>query len=110
MNARRALIHRASARAHGALATDQQIALDPRVPAPAHAHSPPARGRAAGPAAPDADGALRAEEKPRGGCVGCWRMTGTGWVGAMLYRGAHSDSSDTVSKYASTSCFLRDNR
>jgi hypothetical protein len=28
----------------------------------------------------------------------------------MLYRGFHSGSSDAVSKYSSTSCFLRDNR
>jgi hypothetical protein len=51
----------------------------------------------------------RINDISRWGCVGFWRMTGTGWVGAMLYRGVHSGSSDTVSKYSSTSCFLRDN-
>jgi hypothetical protein len=29
------------------------------------------------------------------GSVGFCRITGTGWVGAMLYRGVHSGSSDT---------------
>ena len=52
----------------------------------------------------------RISDNSRRGSFGFWRMTGTGWVGAMLYRGVHSGSSDAVSKYSSTSCFLRDNR
>jgi deazaflavin-dependent oxidoreductase (nitroreductase family) len=40
------------------------------------------------------------KDNSRRGCVGFWRITGIGWVGAMLYRGAHSGSSDTVSKYS----------
>ena len=43
------------------------------------------------------------------GCFGFWRMTGIGWVGAMLYRGAQSGLSEPQSKYSSTICFRRDN-
>jgi hypothetical protein len=46
----------------------------------------------------------------RTGSLGLWRMTGTGWVGAMLYRGLQSSSLETASKYSSTTCFLFDNR
>src|ERR1700738_4529377 len=37
-------------------------------------------------------------------------MMGTLWVGAMLYRGFQSCSTGAVSKYSSTTCFLRDRR
>src|ERR1700739_775401 len=36
-------------------------------------------------------------------------MTGTSWVGAMLYRGLQSSSHGEVSKYSSINCFRRDN-
>jgi len=52
----------------------------------------------------------RIRDNSRRGRVGFCRMTETGWVGAMLYRGVHTGWSDAVSKYSSTSCFLRDNR
>src|ERR1039458_7783061 len=49
-------------------------------------------------------------DNSRTGSFGFWRMTATGWVGAMLYRGLQSGSSETQSKYSSTTCFLRDSR
>jgi hypothetical protein len=51
----------------------------------------------------------RTIESSRRSSLGFWRMTGTGWVGATLYRGLHS-SSPVVSKYSSTSCILRESR
>jgi len=41
---------------------------------------------------------------------GFWRMTATGWVGAMLYRGLQSFSPEAVSKYSSTICFRHASR
>jgi hypothetical protein len=41
---------------------------------------------------------------------GFWRITGIGRVGATLYLGAQSGSSEAQSKYSSTSCFLRESR
>ena len=35
---------------------------------------------------------------------------GTGWVGALLYRGFQSSCQSAASKYSSMICFLRDNR
>jgi hypothetical protein len=53
----------------------------------------------------------RIRESSRIGSFGFWRITGMGWVGAMLNRGLQSGSSETaVSKYSSTSCFLRESR
>ena len=34
----------------------------------------------------------RTSGNSRRGCVGFWQMTGTGWVAAMLSRGAHSSA------------------
>jgi hypothetical protein len=50
----------------------------------------------------------RIRDNSRTGSFGFWRMTGIGWVEAMLYRGLQSSSPETLSKYSSTSCFLRD--
>ena len=36
----------------------------------------------------------RIRDNSRRGSFGFWRMTGTGWVGAMLYRGFQSGSSE----------------
>jgi hypothetical protein len=44
----------------------------------------------------------------RTGSFGCWRITGTGWVGAMLYRGDQSSCQSAVSKCSSMICFRRD--
>jgi hypothetical protein len=52
----------------------------------------------------------RIKDNSRRGSFGFCRITGIGWVGAMLYRGVQSDSSEEQSKYSSTSCFLLDNR
>ena len=52
----------------------------------------------------------RTSDSSRMGSFGFWRMTGIGWVGAMLYRRLQSDSSEEQSKYSSTSCFLLDSR
>jgi hypothetical protein len=49
-------------------------------------------------------------ESCRIGSFGCWRTTGTGWVGAMLYRGDQSSSHGALPKYSSISCFRRDSR
>ena len=68
------------------------------------------------PAAPDGSpdhqgmSPQRTSDNSRTGSLGCWRMTGTGCVGAMLYRGFQSCSVGSVSKYSSTTCFLRDSR
>jgi hypothetical protein len=51
----------------------------------------------------------RISDNSRTGSFGFWRMTGIGWVGAMLYRGFQSSSPETASKYSSTICFRRDN-
>jgi hypothetical protein len=51
----------------------------------------------------------RTSDNSRTGCFGFWRMTGIGWVGAMLYRGVHSSSPETLSKCSSIICVLRDN-
>src|SRR5882724_2891904 len=47
-------------------------------------------------------------ESLRTGSPASWRMVTTGCEGAMLYRGTQSSSPETVPKYSSTSCFLRD--
>ena len=47
----------------------------------------------------------RINEGTRIGSFGCWRMTGTGCVGAMLYRGLQSSSPETLSKCSSMICF-----
>src|SRR5580693_448233 len=52
----------------------------------------------------------RTNDISRTGSFGFWRMMGTLWVGAMLYRGFQSCSTRAVSKYSSTTCFLRDRR
>src|ERR1700733_7519014 len=52
----------------------------------------------------------RISDNRRTGSFGCWRMTGTGCVGAMLKRGAQSSSPETLSKYSSTICFRRESR
>jgi len=44
------------------------------------------------------------------GSLGFWWMTGTGCVGAMLWRGLQSSSPETLSKYSSIICFLRESR
>jgi hypothetical protein len=45
------------------------------------------------------------------GSLGCWRMTGTGCVGAMLKRGLQSSSSEmAVSKYCSIACLRRESQ
>src|SRR5579864_9831142 len=41
---------------------------------------------------------------------GCWRITGTRWVGAMLYRWSQSSSHGAVSKYSSMICFRLESR
>ena len=51
----------------------------------------------------------RISDNSRMGSFGCWRVTGTGWVGATLYRGFQSGSSEPQSKYSSTTCFRLDN-
>ena len=48
----------------------------------------------------------RISDSSRIGSLGFWRMTATVWMGATLYRGVQSGSSETLSKYSSTSCFL----
>ena len=40
-------------------------------------------------------------DSSRIGSYGFWRITGTGCVGAMLYRGLQSSSPETLSKYRS---------
>ena len=52
----------------------------------------------------------RINDISRLGSLGFWRMTAIGWVGAMLYRGVQSSSPETLSKYSSTTCFLRESR
>ena len=52
----------------------------------------------------------RISDNYRTGSFGFWRITGTGWVGAMLYRGVQSSSPEAVSKCSSMICFRRDNR
>src|ERR1700676_5255810 len=52
----------------------------------------------------------RTNDISRTGSFGFWRMIGTFWVGAMLYREFQSCSTGAVSKYSSTTCFLRDRR
>ena len=52
----------------------------------------------------------RISEIWRTGSFGCWRITGTGCVGAMLYRGDQSSSQSAVSNCSSMICFLRDKR
>ena len=52
----------------------------------------------------------RTNDSSRMGSFGFWRMTGIGWVGAMLYRGVHSSSLETLSKCSSIICFRRDSR
>src|SRR5579864_3376371 len=42
------------------------------------------------------------------GSLGCWRITGTCCVGAILYLGDHSSSHGAVSKYSSMICFRRE--
>src|ERR1700693_963122 len=44
-------------------------------------------------------------DNSRVGSFGCWRITGIGWVGAMLYRGLQSSSPETLSKCSSMICF-----
>jgi hypothetical protein len=52
----------------------------------------------------------RISDNCRTGSFGCWRITGMGWVGAMLYRGLQSSSPKTLSKCSSIICFRRDSR
>jgi hypothetical protein len=52
----------------------------------------------------------RTNDISRTGSFGFWRMIGTFWVGAMLYRGFQLCSTGAASKYSSTTCFLRDRR
>jgi hypothetical protein len=52
----------------------------------------------------------RINDNSRRGSFEFCRMTGTGWVGAMLYRGLQSSSPETLSKCSSMICFLRDSR
>ena len=52
----------------------------------------------------------RIHDNSRMGSLGFWRITGTGWVGAMLKRGFQSFSPETLSKCSSMICFLRDSR
>jgi hypothetical protein len=44
------------------------------------------------------------------GSLGFCRTTGTGCVGAMLYRGFQSSSHGAVSKCSSSICFRRESR
>ena len=46
----------------------------------------------------------------RTGSFGCWRITGMGWVGAILNLGDQSSCQSAVSKCSSMTCFRRDNR
>ena len=68
------------------------------------------------PAAPDASFAHdamrphRTSDSSRRGSFGCWRMMGTGRVGATLYRGLQSSSPDTLSKCSSMTCLRRESR
>jgi hypothetical protein len=50
----------------------------------------------------------RISDSSRTGSFEFWRITGTGWVGAMLYRGLQSSSPETLSKCSSMICFRRD--
>jgi hypothetical protein len=53
----------------------------------------------------------RINDNSRTGSFQFWWMTGTDWVGAMLYRGLPSSSPrETEAKYSSISCFLRESR
>jgi hypothetical protein len=53
----------------------------------------------------------RINDNSRTGSLGFCRITGTGWVGAMLYRGLQSSSPrETEAKYSSISYFLRESR
>ena len=50
----------------------------------------------------------RISERSRRGSFGCCRITGTGCVGAMLYRGFQSSCQSAVSNCSSMICFRRD--
>jgi hypothetical protein len=50
----------------------------------------------------------RISDNWRTGSLGFCQITDTGWVGAMLYRGFQSGSSEPQSKYSSTICFRRE--
>ena len=63
------------------------------------------RAAADGSFAHDGISPQRTSDNFRTGSLGCWRMTATGWVGAMLYRTLQSGSSETLSKCSSMSCF-----
>jgi hypothetical protein len=46
----------------------------------------------------------RMSDNSQTGSLGFWRMTATGWVGAMLKRGLQLSSADAVSRYSNDLC------
>ncbi len=52
----------------------------------------------------------RIKDSTRFGSFGCWRMTGTDCVGAMLYRGSQSSSKGVASNCSAMICLRRDSR